>query len=391
MDWISLENRRKYADRYTQMKIAMVTPFFSPLIGGTEVFVEKISSKLNEKGVLTDILTFDCGSTSAFSDENRENVNRSKVVRVPALNLPTSRLRTHLLNVNYIPKKRLSLLKEYDIIHFHNETDLSFPLFSYPIRKPKVFHCHTLGANFGYYRMNPVSTYVLKKTAHRYVAVSNYVASLLEELGISSRRIVTVHNGVDIGKFRPSSTDRTENLLLFVGRLDPSKGLHHLLRSLEILSDPVELVIAGPLSWDDTYNSKIFSLIRKVSNSTIHKIAYLGEQKQDNLIGLYRKAAILVLPSVAESLGLVILEAMACGTAVIASNTGGIPEIVEDNINGLLFRPGDVTELAKKIQYLLQDRKMRMQLGNEGRRSIVSNFSCDSTVDKLLRVYKEMI
>jgi len=373
------------------MRIAMVTPFFSPLIGGTEIFIEEISSKLNKKGLLTDIFTFDFGSTSILSDEKREKVNEPTVIRIPMLSLPTSRLRTHLLNVNHIPMKRLSQLKEYDIIHFHNETDLSFPLFSYAIRKPKIFHCHTLGANFGYYRMNPVSTHILKKVAHRYVAVSNYVASLLEQLGISSKRIRTIYNGVDIGKFRPDSTDRTENLLLFVGRLDPSKGLHHLLCSLEMLSDPVNLVIAGPLSWDDTYNSQIFSLIRKISSTTIHKITYLGEQKQDNLIRLYRKAAILVLPSMAESLGLVILEAMACGTAVIASNTGGIPEIVQDAKNGLLFRPGDVTDLARKIQCLLQDENLRTQLGNEGRRSIVRDFSCDSTVDKLLRVYREMI
>lgn len=373
------------------MKVAMISPFFYPTVGGTEVFVEKISSKLNETGIETDIFTFEPKPRLTCSGSTT-GIDETKLKRVSGLKLPPSRVRTHLLNVNVIPKKCLSVLKKYDILHFNNDSDLSFPLFSLPIRKPKILHCHNIGPNFFYYRMNPVSAYLLRNVADRYISASNFGSSLLQQLGISRNKIATVHNAVDLAEFTVSTTsNRAQNLLLFVGRIDPSKGLHCLLRSLRLLSDSVKLVIAGPLSWDSSYNSRILSSIKEVNRMSSHAITYLGPQNHNQLFDLYRKATMLVLPSISETFGIVLLEAMASGTPVVASNAGGIPEIIKDRVNGLLFRSGDFSDLARRVHTLLNDDNLRMRLGLEGRRFVEENFSYDCVVGELTKIYTQMI
>ncbi len=374
------------------MKIAMITPSFYPQIGGTEVFVENISSKLNRKGVKTDIFTFSYKDSALFSNSGSIEADLSStVIRIPGFRLPHSKLRTHLLNVNVIPKRRLSDLKGYDILHFHNDSDLSFPLFAYPIRKPKILHCHNIGPNFFYFRINPLSAFILKNVANNYISSTNYASSLLCELGIPKKKINIIPNGVNIEKFSPTPCEREKNLLLFVGRLDPGKGLHFLLRALTLISTPVTLIIAGPRSWNESYNAHILSLIQEASSNTIHKIVYIGEQKPEQLANLYRKATMLILPSLTETFGIVLLEAMASRAPVIASNTGGIPEIVKDKVNGLLFRAGDPIDLAEKISHLLADVNFGAIMGQEGMRQVKEKFTYDTIADNLIIFYEQLL
>ena len=231
---------------------------------------------------------------------------------------------------------------------------------------------------------------MLRNVAQTYIAVSDYVATLLQDLGVSRKKVKTITNGIDTGRFRPAPEKESNNLLLFVGRLDPNKGLHFLLSSLSLLRKPVHLAIVGPLSWNKNYNTEILSFIEKAGKKTIHKVTYIGEQRPEDLVKWYQKATMLIVPSTAESLGLVILEAMACGTPVIASNVGGIPEIVRDHGTGLLIPPGGVAELAENIQYLIDNEDLRRKFGYAARQLVVNEFSYDVTAERLIRVYKQM-
>jgi len=373
------------------MKILMVTPFYFPTVGGTEVFIENITSQLIQKKIHVDIMTFDNSRPwSPLAKEIIERINGLDVIKIPASDVP-ERLHLRRLMISRIPTRFADRFKEYDVIHFHNDADLSFPLSSFTVKRPKIFHCHCISMNYDIYRRSFVSRYMLRNTANLYIAVSKYTALLLEDLGIRKTRIKTLHNGVDISRFKPGMKKRAENLLLFVGRLDPFKGLHFLLRSLEYLEKPVQLVVVGPLSWNQGYNKEILTLIKRISEKTIHKVTYMGTQKPDVILKLYREATILILPSTAESLGIVILEALACGTPVIASNVGGIPEIIQNNKNGILVPAGNPVELAKRIRCLLDDESLRKKFSEEGRRCVIEKFSYELIVEKLLEVYDQLI
>jgi glycosyltransferase involved in cell wall biosynthesis len=379
------------------MKVLMVTPYYFPIVGGTEILIQNLAVKLNKLDVTTDILTFNFTTQQAnlipFWREKRENVDGVNIIKIPAFLLLPWRMHSDKMNfmVNFIPGKFADYLKNYDIIHFHNDADLSFPLFSLSVKKPKIMHCHLLNTTYRLYKRNFISKRILRKVADIYIAVSKLFIDFLVDLGIPETKVKLLPNGVDVNKFRPNRESRIEGLLLFVGRIEPSKGLHFLLKALNYLTKPVQLVIIGPFGKDCGYNKAIMSLITKVNEKKIHKVVYLGKQKQTETIKWYQKASIFVLPSLSEAFPLVNLEALACETPVVASNVGGISEAVLNYKNGILVSPGNTHELAKGIQYLLDNGKIRRKFGEEGRRWIVEKFSLEILIKKLLQIYNEII
>jgi glycosyltransferase involved in cell wall biosynthesis len=376
------------------MKVLMVTPFYYPVLGGSETQIESLSLKLKKAGTPTDIMTFNLNEKGKpLPFKKIEEINGLKVIKIPAYYSLPSKLHHNKTNfmVNFIPRNFNQILDEYDIIHFHNETDLSFPFFSYNVKKPKIFHLRCLNVTYSIFKRNFVCRYMLKKAADVYIAQSNYVSRLLIELGIPSGRIKVIPNGIDIFKFKPGNYEKVENMLLYVGRIEEYKGLHVLLKSLEYVHERVQLVIIGPFVGESSYHKEVISLITKINEKALHKITYLGPKKPHEVLDFYRSASIVVVPSLSESFGNVVLEALACGTPVIASNVGGIPEIIRNWENGILVSPGDYAKLAEAIQFLLDNRDVRKKIGDKGRRLAVEKFSFESTVRKLLKVYNSLL
>src|SRR5271157_3199622 len=138
------------------MKVLMLTPSFDPIIGGTETVVKSLTINLNKIGVRADVMTFNMDEK--WEPRCRWEVideDHFKVFRIPALN-PFVKIHNpigHFLRLNVIPDPRFSkILNDYDILHFHDDVDLTFPLFSYFVNKPKIFYCHTLHATHSYYK-----------------------------------------------------------------------------------------------------------------------------------------------------------------------------------------------------------------------------------------------
>jgi len=156
--------------------------------------------------------------------------------------------------------------------------------------------------------------------------------------------------------------------LLFVGGIEPRKGLHYLIRALSLTNEDVEVTIAGAGYLGRRYEAYLKNMIAKLNVQK--QVKFLGIVDEKEKWKLYRSSDIFVLPSIHEALGLVILEAMSVGLPVIASNVGGIPEIVKDGFNGLLFEPRNSRDLAEKIGTLLNDSGMRERIGRNARRSV---------------------
>ncbi|MEM2293050.1 MAG: glycosyltransferase family 4 protein [Nitrososphaerota archaeon] len=376
-------------------RILMVTPFYFPVLGGTESFIANVSVKLNGIGMQTDIMTFNVDqrwkpwSINQIKKGKIEKINGLNVIRVPALTFLPTRF---ILRTNFIPGRFINKLMEYDIIHFHNEVDLSFPLFSYTVQKPKILHCHCLAITFNSYRNNPLSRYLINKVSDLYIAPSSFVAKHLVSLGVFEEKIKVVPNCVDTRLFQPPDnySEKVNNLLLFVGRLDPKKGLLTLLESLNHIEKSVNLVIIGPPSrpW---FFKKLLITIEKINRRTNHRVTYLGPSKHENLVRWYKKAAIFVSPSISESFGIASLEALSCGTPVVATNVGGVSEVIKDGENGILVPPADAVQLAESIQYLLDNEDVRKKFGENGRKWVVKNFSSEIIAMKLCQIYKELL
>ena len=372
------------------MRVLMVTPCYYPVTGGTETTVRNLAITLNKNGIQTDIMTFNVDQNRKPKWQGKtEKIDEIKVFRIPALNW-LWKLHSYRITagVNFIPGRFEHILKNYDIIHFH-EFELSFPFFSFFIKKPKIIHLH--GIDYEFLRRHHISRFLLKHLAHVYISISKRMKTELITLGIPKNRIMYLPNSIDTNFFKPSRTQKEENLLLFVGRISASKGLHVLIKSLRYVKRRVRLVIIGPPAWDVNYYQNILRLIERENRKGRHEIRYLGALEPAELVEWYQRASLFILPSFAEGFPVTVLEALACKTPVIATPVGGIPEIIQNYKTGILVPRNDCKKLAKAIQYLLENRDARSRMGQEGRKHVVMSYSLKSACKRLFAIYKQLI
>jgi glycosyltransferase involved in cell wall biosynthesis len=117
-------------------------------------------------------------------------------------------------------------------------------------------------------------------------------------------------------------------------------------------------------------------------------VKFMGHMSRDQLVGFYRNARFLVVPSICfETFGLVIVEAMSYGLPIIASRMGGLPEIVEDGETGLLFEAGNSEELAYKMKLLWENPTLCRQMGQSGRKKVIREYNEDTYYERLMTVY----
>jgi glycosyltransferase involved in cell wall biosynthesis len=186
-------------------------------------------------------------------------------------------------------------------------------------------------------------------------------------------KTVTITPAVDTAEFHPDPSKVTPGRVLFVGDFrDPRKGLGVLLAAVDMLPQ-VQLHVVG-----------------QGEGRPQERVTYTGVLTGEALISEYQAAEVLVLPSTteAESFGMVLVEAMATGTAVVGSKVGGISLVVDDGRNGLLVAPGDTQALAEALSSMLSDRARLAEMARSGRLMAMGKFSWDTrgqATDAVLR------
>jgi len=212
--------------------------------------------------------------------------------------------------------------------------------------------------------VRPVARAALRR-AREVITVSESLAGEARELGASSPRVIP--NGVEIPT--TSEPEATPPEVLFAGRLSEEKGIEDLLAAAAGL----RLVVAG----DGPLRPKVPDA--------------LGFVSRDELAHLYDRATVVVCPSRREGFGLTCAEAMAHGRAVVASAVGGLTELVEDDVTGLLVPPRDPLALRAAIDRLLADSDLRARLGAEGRRRVARTCGWERVIDATLETYERAL
>jgi glycosyltransferase involved in cell wall biosynthesis len=227
----------------------------------------------------------------------------------------------------------------------------------------------------------------------RFLTVSRFSA---DTLGVPPKRTRVIYGGADPVRFRPDESVRRRGVL-FVGRITPHKGVDRLVRALPA---GICLTIAGSSGHDPKLPERDYpQLLRELAAD--REVRFTGPVDEEDLPLLHRSAAVFVLPSVdrtcygrqvpiSELLGLSVLEAMASGTPVIASRTGGLGEVVVDGETGFLVTPGDVGELQDRIQTLVGDPRLARRMGERGRDLVLEEFTWERTAQRCLAAYVEL-
>jgi len=216
---------------------------------------------------------------------------------------------------------------------------------------------------------------------------------------IPAERVWVIRNGIDTSEYRPDpNTDVLERYgidlarpyVIFVGRITRQKGVPVLLRAASGLIPEAQLVLLAGAADTPEQLAEVTELVDglRASRSGVFWIPEM--LPKPDVIQLLSHATVFAIPSVYEPLGIVNLEAMACGTAVVGSRTGGIPEVVADGETGLLVPPGEPEPLAEALNVLLCDPDRAEAMGQAGRKRAVSEFGWPAIAAQTADLYAEL-
>ncbi|GAA2907818.1 glycogen synthase [Streptomyces erythrogriseus] len=215
-------------------------------------------------------------------------------------------------------------------------------------------------------------------------------------------RVHVVHNGIDTALYRPDpgtdaldriGLDRSRPYVLFVGRITRQKGVPHLLRAVRHVDPAAQVVLCAGAPDTPEIDREFRELYEELSRvrEGVHWIPQMLPRPE--VIQLLTHATVFACPSVYEPLGIVNLEAMACGTAVVASRVGGIPEVVDEGGTGLLVDVDDDFEagLARALDVVLGDPGTARAMGEAGRERAVTEFGWDAVARRTAGLYEEIL
>jgi len=373
--------RKSAASRHGLPRVVHVTPYYPPHVGGLETVANAIAEGLASTHSV-EVLTSNCGARLRPKLERHENLIVRRLSTFELAHTPVMpSLLWHLLRlprhavihvhaaVAFCPEVvwlAAKVLRRHYIVHYHLETDAS-GFFGFLLPWYKRF---ILGR--------------VLRSASRVVAVSpDQPLILMREYGVGAQHIDTIPNGID-SKF--SRARRQEAPVpgrfrwLFVGRLVAQKNVELLLEATALMAQDVELVIVG----DGEDRAKLEALARHLKPNSV---TFAGVQRGEDLLMQYRQADAFVLPSRKESTGLVLLEAMAAGLPIVATNVEGTRETMGSD--GLLVEP-NAPALAEAMDRLTGDHALWAELA---RRSAgrSEQHSWSRPLDRFRTLYSEVL
>ena len=307
--------------------------------------------------------------------------------------------------------------RNYDIIHIHNFSQF-VPLISDRLHQDTkakiVLHLHCEWVN----RLDRDAIAPRLAKADLIISCSDYITNKIKTRFPQYAKICrTVNNGVDANYFIPSPHDLTHHDLtspqiLFVGRISPEKGIHDLIDAfIEVARQYPQavLTIAGPhivvakeLLFDlqhepevqalkDFYSVNYLEYIKsKIPSHLTSQVIFTDSLPQQELLPYYQQANVVINPSLSEAFGMSLVEAMATETPVIATKIGGMPEIVDDNVNGLLVEPGNTHALAEATLKLIRDPHRAKEMGKAGRKKVLQHYCWSKIAESLVNSYADI-
>jgi D-inositol-3-phosphate glycosyltransferase len=385
------------------------------------VYVKELAKQLGRMGIQVDVFT-------RSQDEHVPHVVHdlgfgNRVFHIPAG--PESPAAKQQL-AEYIPAFSEAVIKlvegkgiEYDLIHSHYwMSGIAGIALKEVWGIPMVHMFHTLGLMKnriarqgeyeGDYRIRG-ERQVLRNTDKVIAATVAELAQLQWLYEAKTDNVRVVPPGVDLGKFYPIPDDDAreylsvpicQRMLLFVGRIEPLKGVDTLIRALAVMRDQGSLkkhevclsIIGGDASVSEEEMShemsRLLDLREELGLEQV--ITFLGKRAQDTLPYYYSAADVVVVPSHYESFGMVALEAMACGTPVVASQIGGLAYLIQDGETGFHVRDQDPEALAARLMEILDDHQLHQQMGRNAV-AYAKSYSWRAVADQVQEVYQEML
>ena len=365
------------------MKIGIVSPYAYPRPGGANAHIRETYSRLTELGHDVRIITAPWGDDPPAKDV----IQIGRAMAIP-FNGSIGRI-TLSVRLEWLISHMLEREK-FDVIHHHEPF---VPFLSFQIldsaRCPNVATFHAFGGfSFSYWTGRIVLDRYMNKLDAR-ITVSSAARHFVSRYFPGEYRIIP--NGVDVDFYAnakpfPEFRDGRVNIF-FVGRVEPRKGAMYLMRAYAKIKErypETRLIIAGR-------GPEIGKLRRYAHERKVGDVFFAGRPSDEDKARFYKTADIFVAPSTGqESFGIVLLEAMAAGCAVVASDIHGYKRVVQRNVTGLLVEPKDPDALAEALERLINDPAQRTSLGQAGAMR-AHEYDWTHVTTELVQVYEEII
>jgi len=404
------------------MKIALLTNEYPPHIyGGAGVHVEYLSrelARMEEGRHGVHILSF------GEQKEKSANIEVEGVRVTFAYPFQDSR-QQKLLDTLFRNILMTGSAKPADIVHCHTwYTYLAGCLIKQIFGIPLVITTHSLEPHRPWKEEQLGSAYKastwLEETAYEnadgVIATSRPMKMAVQEFyQVPLDHIRIIPNGIDVGQYKPTfdagvlasyHINPAKPFLLFVGRISRQKGIIHLVNAIRYLLPGIQVVLCAGAPDTQEIGQEMAERVKEAQREVQNEIIWIDQWvPRARLIPLLSHASVFVCPSIYEPFGIINLEAMACGTPVVASDVGGIPEVVVHGENGLLvsfepvgannFEPKDPEQfskdLAEAVNVFLRTPEKRQDMGVKSRQRAEKNFSWESVARQTLEFYRALI
>lgn len=397
------------------MKVAFITFEYPPnLVGGTGTYAKYIVKELAQLGHEVHVITPSNGEQKDGTITDKITVHRIKNVNIPYFSaiLSMLKLRPMLSSIH-------NEVGGFDIIHENSQHAFQLLLQFFPkriIRIPHLITVHTLSyqsicaerptaskriidrgeknyltefsektilkkadilvANSLYTKKILVSQYGIPNSKTRVVYMGHPELNLIE-FGVELRRKLALTFGI-VG----------EPIILFVGRLVHRKGLPYLLKAARELRNrevKFKLIVVGTGPEKERYEAQVKEL-------RLEQVVFFTGFVDDAILKrLYLMSDVVTVPSINEPFGLVILEAMVAKKPIVASMSGGIPEIIDSPLNGALINPQNTTEYADALQLFLEDKKTCIRVGELNYKKVTEKFTWKGCARQLSSIYETLL
>jgi phosphatidyl-myo-inositol alpha-mannosyltransferase len=364
------------------MKILQVSPFDFNVRGGVNEHVNHLDAAFRTLGMETRILAAASADMGENDDGHIYRLGRS--IPFPS-NGSTARVTVSPFVISKV--SRFLERENFDVIHVHEPLAPVLPMAALLFSKAlnvATFHA-ARDFNFWYHYIKAIMDLFVDRVDCR-VAVSEVARESIDSHFPGDYQIVP--NGIDLDRFRPDVTPITEYLdgmrnILFVGRYDePRKGFNYLLRAMPSIQSQfpnTRLIVVG--------RGDVRRAMRQVEERAIPNVVFVGAAKAADLPRYYATCDVYCAPSTGrESFGIVLLEALATGAPVVASNIPGYAGVIEHGVTGILAAPANSQDLALRIVRVLADDGLRRELRENGLRE-VQRYGWHVVARQLLEVY----
>lgn len=218
----------------------------------------------------------------------------------------------------------------------------------------------------------------------KFVCASNAMRELAIESGISSDKVTVVNNFISDFYFEHKPNYKNKGYFLYVGRISKEKGINYLIDAFAKLPKEIELHIVGE-------GREKENLMRQAEKLNLTNVSFIEPKYGEDLIDEYQNCIASIIPSIwLEAFGLTIVESFSQGKPVIASNIGGMPEIIDKN-TGIIVEPGNVDEIAQAVLKLYSNPDLVIKMGEKARKKAESKYSSQVKYENLVKVFHEFV